>query len=280
MHITIGIDIGGSTTKIIGIGENKIIAPMLVKATDPVASLFGAFGKFIDANSLQLGDIDRIMITGVGSSYINKPIYGIPTGKVEEFLANGLGGLYLSKLDQALIVSMGTGTAFVRACGNSIEHLGGLGMGGGTIMGLASRMLNIRDINLIMKIAEEGSLAHVDLLVGDITKDTLPGLPPHTTASNFGKISDLASKGDIALGIINLVIQNIGMTAIFATRNTDAKHVVLIGNLTSIPQCREIFNGLHSLFGTDFIIPDNAEFATALGAALCFIQKKRYAEIL
>lgn len=279
MKITVGIDIGGSTTKIIGIGGDGIIAPMLVKANDPVASLFGAFGKFIDENDLLLGDVERIMITGVGSSYIKKPIYGLPTGKVEEFLANGLGGLYLSGIDQAVIISLGTGTAFVKAKKDSIQHMGGLGMGGGTIMGLASRMLNIRDINLIMKIAEEGTLSHVDLLVGDITKDVLPGLPPHTTASNFGKISDIATKGDIALGIINLVIQNIGMTAIFATRNTGMEHVVLIGNLTTIPQCREIFNGLHNLFGTNFIIPENAEFGTALGAALCFIENKGYVEI-
>ena len=50
----IGIDIGGSTTKIVGFQfeQNKkplLIAPQVVKATDPVTSMYGAFGKFTEA---------------------------------------------------------------------------------------------------------------------------------------------------------------------------------------------------------------------------------------
>ncbi|MDR1001518.1 MAG: type II pantothenate kinase [Clostridiales bacterium] len=263
----IGIDIGGSTTKIIGLRDTKTLAPCLVKANDPVASLFGAFGKFIDANNIALSEIDRVMITGVGASFLTKPIYGIKTVKVEEFLANGLGGLFLSGLGEALIVSMGTGTALVEA-GKNIRHIGGTGIGGGTIMGLANKMLNIRDIDLIIQMAQSGNLSHVDLMVGDITKDALPGLPPHTTASNFGRISDVATSGDIALGIINLVMQSVGMSAVFAARGLNMNDTVLIGNLTAIPQCAVIFDNLKELFSMNFIIPPQAEYATALGAAL------------
>jgi type II pantothenate kinase len=280
MGITVGIDIGGSTTKIIGLHESQIRTPMLVRATDPVASLFGAFGKFVDANSLSLKDIETVMITGVGASYITKPIYAIPTAQVEEFLANGLGGLFLSNLERAIIVSMGTGTALVKAAKDSIEHIGGTGIGGGTILGLSSRMLNIRDIQLVIEAAESGNLSHVDLMVGDITKDVLPSLPPHTTASNFGKISDVATNGDIALGIINLVFQAIGMNAIFALRGAEMDTAVLIGNLTAMPQCKGIFGRLQELFGMKFVVPQNAEHATALGAALAFIKGKPRREIV
>ena len=45
MGMVIGIDVGGSTTKIVGIDENnQIIQPMFITAADPVTSLFGAFG--------------------------------------------------------------------------------------------------------------------------------------------------------------------------------------------------------------------------------------------
>ena len=144
VKITVGIDIGGSTTKIIGIRGDEIITPMIVKANDPIASLFGAFGKFIDQNALSLGSIERIAITGVGSSHVDKSIYDIETIKVQEFLCNGYGGLHLSGLKSATIVSMGTGTAIVRACNGDIEHVGGTGVGGGTLLGLSNRMLNIR----------------------------------------------------------------------------------------------------------------------------------------
>ncbi|NLC53245.1 MAG: pantothenate kinase, partial [Firmicutes bacterium] len=95
MGMVIGIDVGGSTTKIVGLHENKLYSPLFVKANDPVASIFGAFGKFINANELTLNDIKHVMITGVGSSYIDQPLYGIPTTKVDEFRAIGKGGLFL-----------------------------------------------------------------------------------------------------------------------------------------------------------------------------------------
>jgi len=279
MSITVGIDIGGSTTKIVGIRDGAIVTPMQVRADDPVASLFGAFGKFIDGNNFPLKSIERIMITGVGASYINKSIYGLPTAKVEEFLANGLGGLFLTGLSHAIIVSMGTGTALVEASRESIKHIGGTGIGGGTILGLSSRMLNIRDIEIIIKMAEEGELSHVDLMVGDLTKDVLPGLPPNTTASNFGRISDVASKNDIALGIINMVLQSIGISAIFAVRGIGVRDIALIGKLSVLPQCKDVFYTLRQLFSVEFIIPDNAEYATAVGAALAYSQNKQYADI-
>jgi len=279
MSITIGIDIGGSTTKIIGVQAGKALTPMMVRANDPVASLFGAFGKFLDANSLPLQSVERIMITGVGASYISKPIYGLPTAKVEEFLANGLGGLFLTGLSHAVIVSMGTGTALVDASADKIAHIGGTGIGGGTILGLANRMLNIRDIELVIKLAEEGDLSHVDLMVGDITKDLLPNLPPYSTASNFGRISDIATNADIALGILNMVLQSIGTTAIFAVRGIGISNVVLIGVISVLPQCKDIFGILKQLYSVEFMIPENAEYATAVGAALAYLRNKRYKNV-
>ena len=40
MGIVIGIDVGGSTTKIVGINGEQIQSPMFITATDPVTSLF------------------------------------------------------------------------------------------------------------------------------------------------------------------------------------------------------------------------------------------------
>ncbi len=279
MGIVIGIDIGGSITKIVGLLGEKSITPMIVRAADPVASFFGAFGKFIDSNDLVISDIEKVMITGVGASFITKPIYGIKTGRVEEFLANGLGGLYLTGLEKAVIVSMGTGTALVRAENELITHIGGTGIGGGTVIGLCNKLINVRDISIIIKLAQNGNLNNVDLMVGDISKADLPGLPPDTTASNFGKISDVASQSDIALGVLNLVLQSIGMAACFAVRGTDTNNIVLIGSLSSLPQCESVFPQLQNLYKVNFIIPKNSEYATAYGAALAYYRNGKMEEV-
>ena len=268
MSRIIGIDVGGSTTKIVGLHENRIFSPILVKANDPIASVYGAFGKFMSKNKLNLKDISRILVTGAGSGYLSDNIYGIPTGKVNEFQAIGKGGLFLTGLKRAIIVSMGTGTAYVIADKNGEKHIGGTGVGGGTLLGLSYKMLNIRHFDDLIEMAQGGDLSHIDLLIRDITKDPVGSLTQESTASNFGKISDLATKSDTALGIINLVFQTIGTIAAFASCIHNTKDIVLTGNLTNVPQSRAIFDSLQSLYQVRFHMPDHAEYATAAGATL------------
>ena len=268
MKTVIGIDIGGSTTKIVGICEGAPIRPMQVKATDPITSLYGAFGRYLSENGLSIPDISEIRITGVGSSFVKDDIYGIKTVKVNEFKAIGLGGLYLTGLSDAIVVSMGTGTAFVHAKGDKFEHLGGTGVGGGTLLGLSSKLLGTRHFKNICELAAEGDLSKIDLAVGDITKSEEGILKNETTASNFGKISDYANKNDIAAGLINMVCQTIGMLAYFASRFSDTNNIVLCGSMTTIPNTSDYFSVINSLYGVNVYVPEDAEFATALGAAL------------
>ena len=138
MKAVLGIDVGGSTTKIVGFDENKkLIAPMFVRGSDQITSIYGAFGKFTAENGLSLSDVKGIKVTGVGASFIEKGIYSLKCDKVSEFESIGRGGLYLSGLDRALIASLGTGSACVYADKDgAIEYLGGTGVGGGTLMGL------------------------------------------------------------------------------------------------------------------------------------------------
>ena len=114
MGVILGIDIGGSSTKIVGLHENGTVIDMLrVKAEDPLTSLYGALGNFLATHSLKLTDIGHIALTGVGASYVDGDIYGVRTVKVEEFPSVGVGGLALSRKERAVVVSMGTGTSLL-----------------------------------------------------------------------------------------------------------------------------------------------------------------------
>ncbi len=269
MSIIVGLDIGGSTTKIVGLQNGSLISKELVKASDPVASAFGALGKFISQNKLALSAIERIMVTGVGASYLQGPLLGIPTIRTAEFRAIGLGGLFVSGLSEAVVVSMGTGTAIVKASPSGVEHLIGSGVGGGTLLGLSNRMINVRDFTLFTELAEKGDLSHIDLTISDITRDNIPGLSPDTTASNFGKMDDSATHEDIALGIVNLVFQSVGTTAVLAARKSSIRTIIFTGNLTLVSQGKRVLGSFSSLYNVDIIVPESAEFATAVGAALC-----------
>ena len=271
MGIVIGIDVGGSTTKIVGLNEGEIISPMFITATDPVSSLFGAFGKYIYSNNISLSDIEHVMITGVGSAYVEGNIYGLPTSKADEFQSDGLGAHFGSKLEKLIVVSMGTGTTLIQVEGDKIRYLGGLGMGGGTLMGLSSLLLKTTNIDTIQELAERGNVKNVNLQIEDICKNDLEGLPLYATASLFGKVANShACDEDIAIGIYYLVIQTIGCAAVLSDLNSGIKDIVPIGNLAQIPQCRTIFKMIEDLYKVRFHIPEHAEFRTAIGAALCY----------
>lgn len=278
MKTVIGIDVGGSTTKIVGFreeegGVQELVAPQFVRATDPVTSVYGAFGKFTLQNGLSLSDISRVMMTGAGSSHITGPIYGLHCIPVPEFTSVGLGGLYLSGLSEAIVVSMGTGTAIIHAkktsAGCDIEYMGGTGVGGGTLVGLSRRMLGVDQIEHIDQLCREGDLDKVDLRIKDIYKDHLhDGVNLNLTASNFGKLSDIASKQDISLGIVNMVAETVAMLSIFAARAHNLSDIVLTGNLTSLKPICDVFRSLQSSFGVRFLIPELSQFGTVIGAAL------------
>lgn len=275
MSVIIGIDVGGSTTKIVGYTDKtKRVGTLKVEAADPLTSAYGALGKFINEHSLALKDVEQIILTGVGSALFKKKVYGIATSTVDEFEAIGLGGLALSHKKEGLIVSMGTGTAFVRAGKKGIFHIGGSGVGGGTVVGLGSQLCGVKSFKTLVSLAEKGKLNKVDLNIGDISTRAISNLAKEITAANFGKMEDGFNTADLASGVLNMVFQTIGMMAVFACRNEDMKNVILTGTLSQVPSAKKVFQMLHSMHGINFIIPKDAIYATATGAALSYLSKK------
>ena len=272
MSLVIGIDVGGSTTKIVGIENGTTIkSPMNIKANDPITSLFGAFGKYLYDNDISLDDVQQVMLTGVGASGVTTPIYGLPTTHVDEFQADGLGARFDIGLDQLIVVSMGTGTTLVRVDGDDIKHIGGISMGGGTLQGLSRLMLKTNHISEVVEMASKGDISHINLQIKDISKGDIEGLPMHATASLFGKaIDNNATDNDIAKGLICMVLETIGSCAVLSQVNDGFKDFVLIGNLTQLPECQVIFPMMESLYGVRFHIPAHARYCTALGAALSY----------
>ena len=264
---------GISTTKIVGIKEGKVFSPIRISAVDPVTSLYGAFGKYLHDNDLGSGDVQQVVVTGVGSAYIQQPVYGLQTKTCDEFVADGLGARHESGIDNAIVVSMGTGTSFVKCEGDKMTHIGGVGIGGGTLQGLSRLLLNTGDIRYVSELAQKGNLANINLQIGDISANPLPGLPMDATASLFANAQGNASREDIALGLICMVLQTVGSATILSSLDSGIRDFVLIGNLTLLPQCKYVFPMMEKLYDVHFIIPKYSEFCTAIGTALYYLDR-------
>jgi type II pantothenate kinase len=266
--VIIGIDIGATTTKAVSIENGQLARKVKIKASDAVTAAAGAFGKIVLENGIAISVIKEIRITGVGASKIKNDIFGIPTARVGEIKAIGKGGMFLSGMDNIIIANIGTGTAIIEASGLGISHFGGSGVGGGTIIGLAKKMLPTAEFSGIKKLAREGNLSQVDLLLEDIMDSDISFLNKETTVANFGKMSDLATSEDIALAIINMVYQVIGMLSVFAARAKNITRVIVTGNGSGNKLGQKVLADVTRMYNIEFIYPDDAEYTTAIGAAL------------
>lgn len=275
MDVILGIDIGGSTTKIVGLrGDGSVVSMLRVRAEDQVTSLYGALGNYLTSNALSLSDIRRVVLTGVGSTFVDGGIYGLPTCRVDEFQASGAGGLALSGESRAVVVTMGTGTAFLLAEQDQVRHLCGSGIGGGTLGGLSRKLVGVERFGQIKRLAEQGNLSQVDLTIADISRNAGSTLDPDMTASNFGNLAEDATHADLAAGAVNLVLQAIGTMTVLACQSCDTKTVVLTGSMTTLSQTEDTFRKFETLYGIRYIVPENATFATAIGAGLCSLRKR------
>ncbi|NJP39536.1 pantothenate kinase [Oscillospiraceae bacterium HV4-5-C5C] len=268
MKLVIGLDIGGSTTKIVGLTGHDIVGQLLVKSDNQIASAYGALGMFLNHYHLKLQDVGRLVLTGVGQTYLDQAILDLPTFKVDEMTAVGQGGLFLSALPEAVVVSMGTGTALVHAGPQAVWRVIGSGVGGGTLLGLSRALLGTRDFDKFEQLAALGDTGKVDLTVGDIAAYDIVNLHQDATASNFGNLIDEASPEDTAAGIANLVFQTIGTIAALTCWKERLDCAVFTGNLTLSASGRQVLKEVGDLYQVRFLVPGLAEFATAIGAAL------------
>lgn len=260
----IGIDSGSSAVKIIEQDESGQILHKLMLNKMPVKK---ALEVFINKEKIKKNKISKIVLTGVGKDEIEENLYGIPTIKIDEFIAIGTGGKKLADKKNALIVSIGTGTAFVMAKGKSYTHIGGTGVGGGTILSLCKKIGDVNSVAEINEAIKNASLKNVDLSIQDVAIKEIKTLPKDTTSANFGKLNENATTKDLIFGVVNMVFETIGVMAVFATQNTTIKNIIVIGNVATMPYINVVLKKIENLHkGVKFIIPKTAEYATVIGA--------------
>lgn len=260
----IGIDAGSSNIKIVAIDETEAIVGKILLQAMPIEE---ALEKFMEQAKIKKEEISKIVVTGIGQSKITENILGIQTLKVDEFEAVGTGATYLSNRAEGLIISIGTGTAFIKADNGKYTHIGGTGVGGGTLINLCKKFAGINSFSEIEKKIENADIEKIDLRLKDIKEDAINDLlPPEITVANFGKMSKDANENDVILGIVNLIAETVGMMGIFATQNTENKNIIVIGSITELKHIRKVLEMLNKLQNVNFIIPQNAEWAGAIGA--------------
>ena len=187
---------------------------------------------------------------------------------VAEIDAIGFGGAALANCSECVVVSMGTGSAIVHFANNSAEHLGGSGVGGGTIKGLCSLICGLDNPSQIEALALKGNASELNLTISDLGYEQISFLGADMTASNFADIKSNKIE-DQAAAILDLVGETVGIIASICARSVNCRdHIVMVGKVAENRFIRQVLTLVGKLYQTTFIFPENPGYATVYGAAV------------
>jgi type II pantothenate kinase len=113
----------------------------------------------------------------------------------------------------------------------------------------------------------------VDLLIEDLLQSGLSFLDKKATAANFGKMLDSAKNEDVAVGLINMVFQVIGMLSVFVARSKNNDSVLVTGNGSNNHIGKKVLLDISKMYHIKFVFPEDADYTTAIGAAISVMAK-------
>jgi benzoyl-CoA reductase subunit D len=249
--ITAGVDMGTQSVKVVVLKDSKILAESLVfSGFDPAAAATEAFSKVLEKTRLTRNDLQCIIATGAGADMA--PSHN---SKISMLGADAKAATFLFPTART-IIDVGAEEARAVKCDEngvmqSFVVNERCAAGAGTFIEAMARALEV-------EVEEMGPLA--------LKAETAS--PINATCVIFGE-SDVVtlihrqeSKPEIARAIydamaerITSMVQRLGVTP----------DVVLIGG---VAKDVGFIASLKRKLGTDLLIPENPEFAGALGAAL------------
>ena len=271
----IASDLGSTNQKaiILKISENELeanielIGKVRIKTTDFALFIYNIIEKY----NIVIDEIEKIIVTGTGSSYLYNKYKGIEIVKINEFDAIAYGGLILSDNEKGTVVSIGTGTTIIYSDMKEVVRLGGTGLGGGTLVGLGKAIIsNVNDennevilFNDLIDMAKKGNRNNVDLLIGDINKDNIGNMTKDITAANFAAIYKKAKPCDYIASTLNMIIENISLLVKALHRSGE---IIYIGTMVSDEYVRENIKTIANYTGNKVTFVNDSEYAIAIGA--------------
>lgn len=259
--LLLSIDESKNETNIKILGKGRSIA------TDFAIFIYDIFKRY----DIKENQVEAIIATGTGSSFLEDKFNDIKVIKIDEFDAIAYGGLILSKLEEANIVSIGTGTAIVYSDMDKVERIGGTGLGGGSFVGLGSAILSdkntdeksVTNFKTLLDMAKNGDKTNVDLMIGDINKGSIGKLTSDITAANFAALQKKSNTNDYIASLLNMILENISLL-VNAVKKT--KQIVYIGTLVSDDYVKSCLKKIAEYTGDEIMFVDESEYAIAIGA--------------
>ena len=268
----IGIDFGTSNTDI-AIYENGAKDFFSMPSEQINDEILEKIFNFV---GIDTSDLEKIAVTGGKSSDLSNSINNIPIIKINEVDAIGYGAIELYDLENKsfVAVSAGTGTACIFHENKNFNHLGGISIGGGTLLGLSNYILNTTVVSELEELSQKGNRQNLDLLIGEAVNE-IGSLYPEISASNFlkAKTSKDHNPSDIAASLSNMIGEVIGTIAYLNAIVCGQTEVYFMGRTSQIETIKNGIEDRLQLANINGIFKENREYGNVLGALRALQQK-------
>lgn len=256
--LTIGVDSGSTTTKVVLMENNKIIGTGWLPTTDVIQSAEDGMKSAFEGTGYKLDDIDGMGVTGYGRLTIGKH-YNAALIQ-EELSVNSKGAVYLAdrQRGEATVLDIGGMDNKVITVNNGIPDNFTMG---GICAGASGRFLEITSRRLGVDISELGTLA----LKGNYKNVLL-----NSYCMVFG-IQDLVTslaaggtKEDVAAAACYSVAEQVYEQQL---QEIDVREpLIQVGGTSLVEGLVEAVSTV--LGGIKIIVPENSQYIGAVGAAL------------
>ena len=268
----VGIDAGGTLIKIVyrSNGSEKELMKFTAEELDSAASWVR---KNIPLDA-------RIGFTGGRGNRLRDllPEYASAV-EIPEFEATAEGAVRIMQREAGgqkaaterwVLVNVGTGTSLHVIEGAERLRLGGIGLGGGTIVGLTGMLCGLRDYDEIVRLAPLGSREAVDLTVGQIYAPAPPPIAGDLTAANFARQTAPESSvlpQDYAAAVIGMVAELVVTVGVQAAKLEQTTKVVYVGSsYENNALLHELTFRFTKMLGGTAVIPSLGAYSGAIGA--------------
>ncbi|MCQ4087703.1 type II pantothenate kinase [Saccharibacillus sp. JS10] len=268
----VGIDAGGTLIKMVyrsGDSEEELVkfaaeelesAASWVRRTIPLGAQIGFTGG--------RGNRLRDLLPEYASA-VEVPEFEATAEGAVRIMQREAGGQEAAA-ERWVLVNVGTGTSLHVIEGAERLRLGGIGLGGGTIVGLTGLLCGLRDYDEIVRLAPLGNREAVDLTVGQIYAPAPPPIAGDLTAANFARQAPPESgvlPQDYAAAMIGMVAELVVTVGVQAAKLERTTKVVYVGSsYENNALLHELTFRFTEMLGAAAVIPPLGAYSGAIGA--------------
>jgi len=273
--------------RVVGVDVGATLAKIALRSRDDAAPDFDLVPSQAPAKVMEAVvrlEPRSVGLTGGGAAELAR-LLPWDTARVNEFAAWGSGAAALLRSngtapgERYLLVSLGTGTSIMLVDGMAVTRVGGTALGGGTLIGLGTRLTGERRFEALVELATRGVRARVDLRVSDLYRAGEIPLAGELTASAFGKLARLEEDAeprheDLAQALMGAIGENVALLCGGLAAVTQVRKIVYAGStLRANPVLCDILCQVTQALGREPVLLHGGEFAGALGALLLAAQR-------